>query len=145
MCSGWATLIYSFFIEVSVWAATKIDLYPVLLKVQDPDFSKWGPTLLRISNVLLIHTPFIDVLVQICPFYSAISLASTDVCLRVLARVYVCVFGGFEHLFSLSGVEKPVSGSGNGNHFVFFYFWWFGSNVSALRRVRLIWALGKIC
>lgn len=57
------------FIEVSVWAATKIDLYPMLLKVHDPDFSKWGPMLLRISNVLLIHPPFIDVLVQICLFY----------------------------------------------------------------------------
>lgn len=57
------------FIEVSVWTATKIDLYPMLLKVQHPDFSKRGLMLLRISNVLLIHPPFIDVLVQICPFY----------------------------------------------------------------------------
>lgn len=38
-------------------------------------------------------------------------------------RVCTCaVFGGFEHLFSLSGVEKPVSGSGNGNHFLFSIF-----------------------
>lgn len=57
-------------------------------------------------------------------FISAILLASTDVCLRVSALVYV--FGDFAHLFSLSGVEKPVNGSSNGNHFLFFFFSIFG-------------------
>lgn len=79
--------------------------------------------LLRISNVLLIHPPFIDVLVQICPFYFC-HFARRHRCLfeGVGACVCTCVFGGFKHLFSLSGVEKPVKGSGNGNNFLFSIF-----------------------
>lgn len=53
-------------------------------------------------------------------FISAILLASTDVCSRV--SPCVCVFGSFKLLFSLSGVENAVSGSGNGNHFLFSIF-----------------------
>lgn len=78
------------FIFIGVWApATNLIYLSLLLRVQNPDIQKWGGTLRRISNALLIHPPLLLTFRWESVFF--ISVISSTWVVGVFVRGGVCV------------------------------------------------------